>query len=207
MRILAWNVGPRSPRAILGSFRALDREHPAKIIALFEASRRALVALLVARYPHRRVICHRTDVVAIIPRGRPRPRVEVIGHDYPWRGPHMGRVKRGRRWLLLVWDDEAFLFVHRVSGGPSGPNAAAWRVESRIIRDVCTRWDMPQRLAIVGDHNATAHELHDEYADLGLTLLPVVAKVDACAARGFHGGGTRLGNHGSDHVAIMWRLR
>lgn len=204
MRVLAWNVGPRAAWKIVRSLRALMADNPAKITALFEASKPHLVAAIRLRFPHRRVICHRSDVVAIVRRGAPRPRVEVISHDVSWRGPHLGRAKKGRRWLLLVWDDVAVLLVHRVT--PIG-NEAAWDAETDLIHKVVSRVDLPDELAIIGDHNGTRDRLRDDYADMGLTLLPVAAKVDQCAVRDLAGGGTRLGNHGSDHVALMWRLR
>ena len=204
MKILAYNVGPRPPRKIDRSHRGIKAMRTAKVSALFEASNPVLVGLLRARYLHRRVVCHRSDVVAILRRGAPRPRVEVVGHDEAWTGPHMGRAKKGRRWLLLVWVDEALLLAHRVT--PIG-NERAWEADRKVIADVAARWDLPDRLAVIGDHNKTADELHDEYADLGLTLLPVNAKVDQCAVRDFRGGGSRLGDHGSDHVALLWRLR
>lgn len=204
MRVLAWNVGPRSRWRILRSLRGIEPAKTAKVVALFEASHPLLVTLLRARYPHRRVICHRSDVVAIIRRGAPRPRVEVVGHDVQWRGPHMGRAHRGRRWLLLVWDDEAVLLIHRVT--PRG-NGIAWEADHDVIRTIARRVDLPDRLAVIGDHNKRDHELRDDYDELGLTLLPVNAKVDHCAVRGFEGEGKRLGQHGSDHVAILWRLR
>lgn len=204
MKVVAWNVGPRSRWKILRSFRGIKPAADAKITALFEASHPLLVVLLRARYPHRRVICHRSDVVAILRRGAPRPRVEVVGHGTPWRGPHLGRRKNGRSWLLLVWDDVAVLLIHRVT--PKG-NDEAWEADRKVIAAIAGRVDLPDQLAIIGDHNKRADELRDEYADLGLLLLPVNAKVDQCAVRGFLGGGTRLGQHGSDHVAIEWRLR
>lgn len=202
MSVVAWNVGPRPLREIMADLRVLVGQNPAKITALFEATR--LVPLLRARYPHRRVICHHTDVVAILKRGMRRPRVEVVSHDVAWTGPHLSRPKRGRRWLLLVWDDEAVLLIHRVT--PLG-NKAAWDAETDLIRSVVKRTDLPTNLAIIGDHNGTRERLADDYADMGLTLLPVNAHVDQCAVRGFRGEGKRLGNHGSDHVAIAWRLR
>jgi len=204
VKVVAWNVGPRAAWKILRSFRGIKPAKTAKITALFEASKPALVALLRARYPHRRVICHHTDVVAILRRGAPRPRVEVVGHGTPWTGPHLGRRKNGRSWLLLVWDDEAILLIHRVT--PQG-NAEAWEADRKVIAAITRRMDLPDNLAIIGDHNKRADELEDEYADLGLRLLPVNAKVDQCAVRGFHGDGTRLGDHDSDHVAIAWSLR
>lgn len=84
---------------------------------------------------------------------------------------------------------------------------AEWDAETALIRDVCQRMDLPDRLAIIGDHNGGRIELAHTYGGMGLTMLPVTAKVDQAAVRRIHGGGTRLGNHGSDHVAIMWRLR
>lgn len=202
MGVVAWNVGPRPVREILRDLRTLIGQNPAKIVGLFEATR--LVPYLRVRYPHRRVICHHSDVVAILRRGARRPRVEVISHDVAWRGPHMGRAKVGRKWLLLVWDDEAILLVHRVT--PIG-NEAAWDAETDLIHAIVKRVDLPDQLAIIGDHNGTRDRLEDDYADMGLRLLPVNAKVDQCAVRGFKGDGKRLGNHGSDHVAIGWRLR
>lgn len=204
MNILAWNVGPRFWRKILRAFRALSRDHPAKITALFEASNPLLVQALRVLYPHKRVICQRTDVVAIISRDAPSPRVEVIGHDVAWTGPHLGLPKHGRRWLLLVWEDEAVLLIHRVT--PLG-NEVAWNVETELIAAVCSRLDLPDRLAVIGDHNGTRDRLERDYEAMGLDLLPVNAKVDQCAVRKFRGRGRRLGNHGSDHVAIGWRLR
>lgn len=204
MKVVAWNVGPRVWRKILRSLRGIKAMRSAKITALFEASNPLLVAALRARYPHRRVICHRTDVVAILRRGARRPRVEIISHDKAWTGPHLSRSKRGRRWLLLVWDDCAVLLVHRVT--PEG-NEEAWDAETDLIRSIVERPDLPDELAVVGDHNGTEERLRKEYAAMGLTLLPVNAKVDQAAVRDLLGGGTRLGMHGSDHVAIEWRLR
>lgn len=203
-RVGAWNVGPRSPWRIVRSFARLNRQNPAKVWALFEASRPLLVTALRIRFPHRRVICHRTDVVVILRRGAPHPRVEVVGHGTRWQGPHLGRPKNGRSWLLLVWDDEAVLFVHRVT--PRG-NDEAWKADRKVIAAVARRVDLPDRLAVIGDHNKRARELAREYKSMGLTLLPANAKVDQCAVRGFLGAGTRLGDHGSDHVALLWRLR
>lgn len=204
MRVVAWNVGPRVWRKILRSLRGIKPMRTAKITALFEASHPVLVTALRVRYPHRHVICHRSDVVAILRRGVRRPRVEVISHQFAWRGPHLGRSKRGRRWLLLVWDDCAVLLVHRVT--PEG-NEEAWDAETALIAAIVARPDLPDELAVIGDHNGTDERLRDEYAAIGLKLLPVNAKVDQCAVRDLLGGGTRLGNHGSDHVAIEWRLR
>lgn len=202
-RVGAWNVGPRAHWKIVRSFRQLRGQHCAKVWALFEASHPLLVTMLRIRFPHRRVICHRTDVVVFMRRGAPRPRVEVVGHGMPWVGPHLGRPKTGRSWLLLVWDDEAMLFVHRVT--PRG-NDEAWEADRKVIAAVAGRVDLPDRLAVIGDHNKRAAELAAEYDNLGLTLLPAKAKVDQCAVRGFTGKGTRLGDHGSDHVALLWRL-
>lgn len=203
MKILAWNGGARPWREILRSLRPLMAEHDARIVALFEASNPLLVAALRVRYPSHRVICRRSDIVALIPRRVPRPRVDVIGHDVAWRGPKQGRSKQGRRWLLLTWDAETVLLVHRVT--PIG-NEVAWAAETELLRGIAKRWDI-ERLAIIGDHNGTRERLRPEYAAMGLTLLPVQAKVDHCAVRGFRGGGTRLGKYGSDHPALLWRLR
>lgn len=202
MRVVAWNVGPRAWWKILRSFRGIDPADKAKVTALFEASNRALVAALRARYPRRRVICRRTDVVAILRRGAPRPRVEVIEHDAAWSGPHTGRKKRGRRWLLLIWDDFAVLLIHRVT--PIG-NDAAWEAENELIAEVANRWDI-ERLAVIGDHNGTDDRLREVYAEMGLKLLPANTKVDQAAVRDCQGRGIRLGDHGSDHVAMLWIL-
>jgi hypothetical protein len=203
MRVLAWNVGPRPWREILRSLGQLMGEHEARVTGLFEASNPLLVAALRVRYPGHRVICRRSDVVALVPRRVARPRVNVIGHDVAWRGPKLGNAKAGRRWLMLSWDDETILLVHRVT--PIG-NVNAWDAETELLREVAKRWDI-ERLAIIGDHNGTHDRLRPQYARLGLSLLPVHAKVDHCAVRDFLGGGTRLGNYDSDHVAILWRLR
>lgn len=204
MKVVAWNVGPRAWPKILRSLRGIKAMKTAKITALFEASNPLLVAALRARYPHRRVICHRSDVVAILRRGVRRPRVQVVSHTAAWTGPHQARSKRGRRWLLLIWDDEAVLLIHRVT--PIG-NEKAWAADLAVIAGVLGRVDLPDKLAIIGDHNGTRERLEAEYAHLGLTLLDVNAKVDQCAVRGYLGGGTRLGMHDSDHVAIEWELR
>ncbi|MEO5664884.1 MAG: hypothetical protein ABIR39_16565 [Nocardioides sp.] len=201
MKVVAWNVGPRFWRKIIRSLGGIKPMRTAKITALFEASNPLLVAGLRARYPHRRVICHRSDVVAILRRGVRRPRVEVISHDVPWTGPHLGRPKRGRRWLLLVWDDEAILLIHRVT---RPGNEKAWDAETKLIARVVARVDLPDKLAVIGDHNREAKQLEDEYADMGLRLLPVNAKVDQAAVRDMDGEGVRLGNHDSDHVALLW---
>ncbi len=211
MKVTAWNVGPRSNASIVRDLGTIKAAKDDKITALFEASDRELVKQLRDAHPDDRVLWGRSDVVALIPRGTPRPRVEVVGHGVAWTGPHMGKVHHGRRWLLLVWDDEAVLLVHRVPGGPSGGqgggNRKAWVADLAVIGKVARRTDLPDKLAVIGDHNGTASELRDEYADLGLSLLPVNAHVDQAAVRGFRGGGSRLGNHGSDHVALGWSLR
>lgn len=204
MRIVAWNVGPRPAPAIVQSYNGIRATRHSDLTALFEASNRELVFRLRRDHPDHRVLWGRTDVVVLIPRSHPRPRVEVVGHDVAWKGPHMGVVHHGRKWPLLIWDDIAVLPIHRVT--PIG-NAAAWEADRRVIAHVAARTDLPRRLAIPGDHNGTDARLRAEYAAMGLTLLPMDAKVDQCAARGLHGTGVRLGNHESDHVAVGWPLK
>lgn len=211
MRVVAWNVGPRSVLSIVASLGGIVAARKAEIVALFEASDRRLVALLKVRYPHRKVLCHRTDVVALISRRAPKPRVEIVGHDVAWIGPHAGLSHSGRRWLLLIWDDHAVLLVHRVPGGPlggrNGTNRRAWLADLAVIRATVNRGDLPDKLAIVGDHNGLRTELQREYGPLDLILLPANAHVDQCAVRDLKGRGDRLGNHGSDHVALEWRFQ
>lgn len=202
-KIVAWNVGPRAWRKIMRSLIGIKRARRADVVALFEASVLPFVMALRVRYPRRRVIWRRTDVVAIVRRRDPQPRVEVIEHDVPWTGPHLGRPKIGRRWLLLVWDDHAILFVHRVT--PIG-NEAAWNAETELIRDVTQRSDLPHDLAVIGDHNGTRERLRIAYASMSLKLLPANTKVDQAAVRGVRGEGVRLGMHDSDHVAMLWVL-
>lgn len=202
-KITAYNVGPRPNRDILRSVGQLMRDRHSDLTVLFEASDPMLVAALKVRYFHKRVVCHRTDTVAIFSRRGPQPRIEVVGHGTPWTGPKTGKAKYGRSWLLLVWDDVAILPIHRVT--PIG-NEEAWEADRRVIRTVVRRTDLPTRLAIPGDHNGTDERLQAEYPQLGLRLLPAEAKVDQCAVRKFTGWGVRAGNYGSDHVAMVWHL-
>lgn len=203
MRVVAWNVGPRVWPKFLRSLLGIKQARRAHVVALFEAAQLLFVVALRARYPGRRVIWRRTDVVALVRRRDEKPRVEIVEHHAPWTGPHLGRRKIGRRWLLLIWEDAAVLLVHRVT--PIG-NERAWAAETRLIRQITEREDLPENLAVIGDHNGTRERLSVEYAAMGLRLLPAKTKVDQAAVRGMRGEGMRLGRHDSDHVAMLWLL-
>lgn len=203
--INAWNTGPRGVDSILKSFNRLSHQHPAKITALFEASKPGVMKGLREDHPHKHVVCKRSDVILLFPKGKPQPKIEVIEHNLPWVGPHNGIKKEGRRFLLMTYEErEAFLFVHRISGGPRGPNAKSFAAESDLIERVMNRKNLPKKRGVIGDHNCDQEEQTRIYRPMGLQMLPVVAKVDAAAVQGLRGRGTRLGNYGSDHVAIGW---
>lgn len=200
--ITCWNVGPRPTWRWMRSLGRLRRDHPSEVTGLFEATRGCLAVR--ARYGARnRVIRRRSDVVAVVSRSLPKPRVEVIRHDVEWVGPKLGLPKRGRRHLLLDFDGDGVLLLHRVTGGPGGPNRAAWYAEADLIAEVCRRPGL-RTLRVLGDQNARAVEVAGFWKELGMRQIRTGCKVDHGAQRGVATWGVRLDPYGSDHPAVRY---
>jgi hypothetical protein len=211
VRVIAWNVGPRSRWRILRSLRRLMRDHPADVYVLLEATR-CTDALRRRHGDKYRVIRRASDVVALVSRDLPRPDVKTFEHEIDWLGPKAGIPHEGRSFLRLDWDDDRLVLVHRVPGGPKGGtsprvnglNREAWVADlTQISRAV----GEAKRAAVIGDHNGTHNELAEDYQGLGLTVAAARTHVDKAATRGYDARCRRLGNYGSDHPALLTVLR
>lgn len=207
--VVTWNVKVgRYPVAVARSVRRLIRRERPDVLALFEAA--GYVDLLRVTFGRRwRVIRLHSDVVLMVRRDLGDVDVEVLGHDQPWTGPKAGVVHHGRRHLLLRVGGHAILFVHRVSGGPSGgartDNERAWGVEAELIGYVLA--DLGA-CACLGDQNATVDELDEAWWALGMRPIRTGAKVDHGAERGYDAHGHRLDRmYDSDHYPVKYRLR
>lgn len=199
MRVVTWNVKVgRTPIAAAHAVRRVRRAAKADRLALLEAG--GYVGALRLVMPRWRVQHPEgSDVVLLTRKRDPAPTLQVIAHDYAWTGPHMGIEKTGRGHLFV---DGWQLFVHRISGGPHGPNAAAYRRESALIRR--TLRGLPKRLCM-GDQNATVKELAAFWRALGMRLIRTGLKVDHGAEDGVDtDGGWRLAKRfGSDHYPAV----
>lgn len=219
--VLSWNVGPgRRPRGLIRDLRRLLLPDD-DVVALFEVRSRAIRLLRVAfagqwRVLRPRVGTHgdrRSDVVVMIRRRLPMPDVRVLAHNVAWIGPKAGLPHQGRAHLQLTWDEDRLIFVHRIPGGPTGgvnprtagQNLDAWQAD-RMLIERAVSWPGP--VAVIGDQNASADELLDEYEPLGLVVQATNTKVDHAATQGYPKvKGRRLAKLGSDHPAVRWTLR
>lgn len=207
MRVIAWNVGPR--RRLVGSVREIIADRDPEVLALFEATRFTLALRL--RFSRRyRVIRRGSDVVALVKRTLPKPKVAVLQHTAAWVGPKAGIKHRGRKHLDLTIGDDRLRLVHRVPGGPSGgvltrgANQPAWEIEDHLLR---RDWWHGPRAACLGDQNGTVGEMADYVTELGAELIVTGGKVDWGYQRGYsRARGFLLGHYGSDHRAIAYGL-
>lgn len=199
MRVVTWNVKVgRTPIAAACAVRRVRRAAKADRLALLEAG--GYVGAMRLVMPRWRVQHPEgSDVVLLTRKSAPRPHLEVIAHDYAWTGPHMGKAKEGRGHLLVdAWQ----LFVHRISGGPHGPNRAAYANESALIRETLHGLDPA---LCMGDQNATVDELADWWKAQGMRPIRTTLKVDHGAQRSCEtDGGWRLARqYGSDHYPAV----
>jgi len=207
LRVIAWNVGPR--KRLVGSVREIIADRDPEVLALFEATRFTLRLRL--RFARRyRVIRRRSDVVVLVKRTLPKPKVVVLWHNAAWVGPKAGIQHRGRKHLDLTIGEDRLRLVHRVPGGPSGgiltrgANRLAWVVEEHLLRRAW--WEGP-RVACIGDQNAHIGEMVDYVTELGAELIITGGKVDWGYQRGHkRARGFLLGHYGSDHRAVAYRL-
>lgn len=206
MRVVTFNVGPR--KRLVGSVLEIIADRDPEVLALFEATRFTL-ALRLRFARHYRVIRRRSDVVVLVKRTLPKPKVTVLKHDAPWIGPKAGIKHKGRKHLDLTIGDERLRLVHRVPGGPSGgiqtrgANRPAWVVEDHLLRR--DWWEGP-RVACLGDQNGTVGEMVDYATELGAELI-IAGKVDWGYQRGYSRARAKLlGHYGSDHRAVAYLL-
>ncbi len=199
MRVVTWNVKVgRTPLTAAHAVRRVRRAAKADRIALLEAG--GYVRALRLAMPRWRVQHPEgSDVVLLTRKRDPRPTVEVIAHDLAWTGPHLDLPKVGRGHLFV---DGWQLFVHRISGGPDGPNWQAYKRESALIRK--TLHGLKRRLCM-GDQNATATELANWWKAQGMRPIRTGLKVDHGAEHGCDtDGGWRLAKqYGSDHYPAV----
>lgn len=207
MRVIAWNVGPR--KHLVGQLTRLIVDRDPEVLALFEATRfTPLIRLCFGR--RFRVIRRGSDVVVLVSRKLPKPKVAVLQHTAGWIGPHAGIKHRGRKHLDVTIGDDRLRLVHRVPGGPSGgiqtrgANRPAWEIEDHLLR---RDWWQGPRIACIGDQNSTVGEMVDFITELGAELIVTGGKVDWGYQRGYAGTRAKLlGHYGSDHRAVAYRL-
>lgn len=197
MRLVVHNakVG-RSPRRVVRATRRLLTNTHAHTLALLEAG--AYVDALREGLPQWRV--QRVgDVLLLTRRSDPRPDVEAVSHDLAWVGPKAGIRKVGRTHMLVNgW----LLIVHRITGGPDGPNAEAYAAESALIAETLAGLD---EAMCVGDQNATASELAAWWRSIGMRIIRTTAKVDHGALRGLFVVARKLWRkYGSDHTPVLY---
>lgn len=201
MRLVVWNakVG-RNHRGVVRATRRLLRNTEADALALLEAT--AYVGALRDGLPNWRVQHPLgSDVVLLTRITSIRPEVDVIEHDLPWVGPKVGIHHEGRGHLLV---DGRILIVHRLTGGPEGPNADAFDAESDLIHDTLHGLE---RALCVGDQNATTGELAAWWRAQGMTPVRTTAKVDHGAERGLIVVARKLRRYyGSDHTPVLYRV-
>lgn len=208
-RILAQNVKVgRRPALVVLALWAWVRLRRPDVIVLLEATRYA-PAIREAFGKDWCTYRRGSDVVVMVRRDLPDPKVTEIGHDVAWRGPHAGIAHKGRRWLQLDWPGLRLVAVHRVPGGPSGgiqtkgANRPAWEAEDFLL---ATAISTPSPVLIVGDQNAEVSEMRDFMARHGLRPIITGALVDWAMRRKVRGSGKRLGRRGSDHPAVLYVL-
>lgn len=197
MRLVVHNakVG-RNPRRVVRATRRLLRNTGADSLAMLEAG--AYEDALREGLPNWRV--QRVGDVLLLTRiTSPRPDVEAITHDFAWVGPKAGIRKVGREHMLV---NGHTLIVHRITGGPHGPNKGAFDAESALIRETLDGLD---HALCVGDQNATASELAAWWRSQGMTPVRTTAKVDHGAQRGLKVTARKLRRrYGSDHSPVLY---
>jgi hypothetical protein len=198
MRLVTWNVKVgRTPIVAAHAVRRVKRHARADRLALLEAG--GYVGALRLVMPRWRVQHpHGSDVVLLTRKRDPAPTLEVIAHDYAWTGPHTGKPHAGRGHLFV---DGWQLFVHRVSGGPRGPNRVAYAKESALIRKTLSGL---KRALCLGDQNAKAGELARWWRAQGMRPIRTGRKVDHGGERGCDVEDWSLDRkYGSDHYPIV----
>lgn len=200
MRLVVHNakVG-RNPRRVVRATRRLLRNTQADALALLEAG--SYADELREGLPNWRV--QRVGDVLLLTRvTAQRPDIEAVSHDLAWIGPKAGIRKVGREHMLV---NGHTLIVHRITGGPRGPNALAYAAESALIRETLAGRDLS---LCVGDQNATAGELVAWWRSIGMQPVRTTAKVDHGAARGLTVTGRKLWRkYGSDHSPVLYMVK
>lgn len=127
-----------------------------------------------------------------------------------WKGPKHGWEHPGRVWPWVVVLGIRVMSLHRVTGGPHGPNAAAYKEEASRLREF-VQYDGP--VFVVGDTNTLPNDkregsMADIAKDTGATLiLPASPRVDYAMGKGVRGTMQKLGTYDSDHPATVTVLR
>lgn len=207
LRVISWNVGPR--KRLISSVREIIVDRDPEVLALFEATR--FTTALRLRFSRRyRVIRRGSDVVVLVSRKLPKPKVAVLQHTASWIGPHAGIKHYGRKHLDLTIGGDRLRLVHRVPGGPTGgiqtrgANKDAWVIEDHLLR---RDWWQGPRIACIGDQNSTVGEMVDFITELGAELIVTGGKVDWGYQRGYTRARAKLlDQYGSDHRAIAYLL-
>lgn len=189
----------RNPRRVVRATRRLLANTNAHTLALLEAG--AYVDALREGLPEWRT--QRVgDVLLLTRRADPKPDVEAVSHDLAWVGPKAGIRKVGRTHMLVNgW----LLIVHRITGGPDGPNADAYAAESALIAETLVGLEVAM---CVGDQNAKIAELAAWWRSIGMMPVRTTAKVGHGAARGLRVAGRRLRRYfGSDHTPEVYDIK
>lgn len=213
--LICYNVGPRSAWKIVRSLRQIRKDEHPDAFALFEAHR--ALRTIRRRFGRRWEIYSCDDVILLVRKGLEQPHVTVAGHSVEWWGPKEGLQHEGREHLVATWDGRLrWVLMHGIPGGPLGGvgehlkiigstygrNRAAWAADARAVRRAALEFTGP--LLVAGDLNATAPELADRFAALGIRNIITRAHVDHAGQRGMRVTATRLDNYGSDHPAIKY---
>lgn len=216
--LITWNVGPRRPWQITRSLRRLIRDEQPDALALFEAHR--ALPRIRRKFAKRYNIWATDDVVLLVRKDCEPPDVKPAGHLVEWWGPKEGLEHEGREHLIATWGKTMrWTLMHGTPGGPLGGvgphlsrpgqtygrNRPAWAADGRVVRPSVR--DFPGASLVAGDLNATAEELAERFAEMGVRNIITNANVDHAAQRLLDADATRLDNYRSDHPAIRIDMR
>ena len=100
-----------------------------------------------------------------------------------WVGPKAGRRHLGRTFLAVLVRKPFYCWtvnVHFPTGGPDGPNAAAWaEAWAKVVKFAKRR----KRVVVIGDFNATTQQLNRLVREAGFHMVSF-GKVDKALSKG-----------------------
>lgn len=121
------------------------------------------------------------DIKTLVRHGLTVTKRRALTMKLPWIGPKAGRRHGGRVYTALELDACWVVNVHFPTGGPSGPNRAAWAESAERIAQFFARHDKP--VLVGGDWNATHAELAPLVSRVGGRITSL-GKVDHVIYKG-----------------------
>lgn len=211
LTLWTWNVGTLRGPGVVAGLRSASRtdEGWPEVICLEEAAGTPEHLRRELGHRYRVLVAHgwpeADNLVTLVRRDVPIPRWLAFRMARGWVGPLQGREHAGRTFHLVdLGPRYRVVHVHRVSGGPEGPNAKAWQEEHiRLFRISNRRRSLRRRFIIVGDQNNTRRENKHPLSSGGLAdaiggrVVWTGTKVDHAIIRDAHGDSMLL-EHGQE---------